>query len=132
MSALLLLSSLPAWQHSHPDGNLPHTHRTADDHDYDGMSLPQAHQHITLFGFDLTLPVDPDDCEFDDCQPTYLVPAPSAIEISPSVSHFVTWALPSFDAGQPVQIVPTFRCITAIADHLSDSARHERSGVLLI
>jgi hypothetical protein len=127
---MVLGGGVPAWQHSHAAGDRPHDHSAADDHD--GLAASHTHQHVTLFGFDFTLPVDPDDHDSDEGQPTYLVAAPSAIELDQSDSHFVAWALPIFNSGEPVQIVPTFRCVTAIAAPLSDNARHERSGVLLI
>jgi hypothetical protein len=85
-----------------------------------------------LFGIEFTLPVEGDDDDSDEGQPTYLIAAAPTIALGPAPAHFIAWALPVLDLCEAVQIAPTFRCKTAVAAPLCDTARHERSGVQLI
>jgi hypothetical protein len=96
------------------------------------MGTSQAHLHVSLFGIEFTLPVEQDDDDSDEGQPTHLIAAAPTIALAPSPSHFIAWTLPILDFGEPVPIAPTFRCKTAVAAPLCDTARHERSGVQLI
>jgi hypothetical protein len=88
--------------------------------------------HVTLFGVDFTLPAESGDDEKYDARCTFLGPEPGGIEIDPSASHFSVVAEPVFDCGELLPMVATFRSIAASAAPLCDTARHERSGVLLI
>ena len=124
----LLFTGVPAWQHSHAAGNRPHSHA----HDHDGFGESHAHLHVTLFGVEFTLPVESDDDDSDEGQSTFLVAAPTAIDPGQSLLHFAALVQPILNVGEPLQIESTFRCITASAAPLCDTARHERSGVQLI
>jgi hypothetical protein len=137
-----LLIGVPARQHSHAVGDRPHSHdhahcgHTEDgqshQHQHNGVGSSVAHVHVTLFGVDFTLPADSDDDENHDARCTFFGPAPNAIELDQSASDFSAVAEPVFDAGEPLAMVLTFRSIAASAAPLCDTARHERSGVLLI
>lgn len=131
-AAVVMFGGMPAWQHSHAGGNRPHDHSAADDHDHDCLAQSHTHLHGSLFGVEVTLPVDSDDHDSDQGQPTFLFAAPASVESGQTHSQFVALAPPSLDICGPLQTVPTFRCKTAIAAPLSDNARHERSGVQLI
>jgi hypothetical protein len=132
----VLFIGVPAWRHSHAGGDRPHSHthdRELDHcHETSGLEASHAHLHITLFGVEFTLPVEPQEDESDQGQSTLLVAAPTAMEPGQSPPHFIAVAQPTLRLGVPLQIVPSFRCITASAAPLCDTARHERSGVLLI
>jgi hypothetical protein len=125
----LLLLGVPAWRHSHPGGDRPHS--AVHDDLHAGMGESHAHLHVTLFGVEFTLPVESDDEDAEEEQTAFLIAASIAIDTVPT-SHFVVLAQPILDIGEPLQIVPTFRRITASAAPLCDTARHQRSGVLLI
>jgi hypothetical protein len=137
-----LFIGMPARQHSHAAGDRPHSHLHArhvhahhghdHEHVHDGVESSYAHVHVTLFGVDFTLPADSDDDKNHDARCTFLGQAPSGVEMDQSNSHSSLVADPVMDAGRPLSIVPTFRSIAAAAAPLCDTARHERSGVLLI
>ena len=142
-----LFIGVPARQHSHAAGDRPHSHLHArhvhahdvdahhghdHEHAHNGVDSSYAHVHVTLFGVDFTLPADSDDDENHDVRCTFLGPAPSGVETDQSNSQLSVVAEPVMGAGRPLSIVPPFRSIAAAAAPLCDTARHERSGVLLI
>lgn len=130
----ILLSGVPAWQHSHDAGDRPHSHvhEHASEHDHDGVGESHPHLHLTLFGVEFTIPVESEDDDSWQGRTTFLAAVPTLVDVTPTASHFAALAQPMIEPGEPVEIVPTFRCISALAAPLSDNARHERSGVLLI
>jgi hypothetical protein len=134
----ILVAGAPAWQHSHVAGDRPHTHSHHDlathAHDDHGIERPRPHLHVALFGIEFTLPIDSDDDDDDAGQShaTFLSAAPAGLDASLSFAHFAASAQPMVDLGELPQAAPTFRCKTAIAAPLCDTARHERSGVQLI
>jgi hypothetical protein len=142
----LLLTGVPAWEHSHNAGNRPHSHaratgharasghahRHASEHAPDGVGESQPHLHVALFGVEFTIPVESESELSWRGETTFLMAASVVVDLTPTASHFAALAQPMLEVGEPVQIVPTFRCISAVAAPLSDNARHERSGVLLI
>jgi len=135
-----LFIGVPARQHSHAAGDRPHSHlhtrhvhtHHGHDHAHNGVESSYAHVHVTLFGVDFTLPADSDEDTDHDARCTFLGPSPSGVVMDQSASHSSLVAEPVMDAGRPLSIVPTFRSIAAAAAPLCDTARHERSGVLLI
>ncbi len=129
----ILLTGVPAWEHSHDGGNRPHSHAHghAPQHDHDGVGESQPHLHVTLFGVEFTIPVESEGDHSPQGQTTFLVAVPTVVESNSATSHFAALAQPMLDLDEPVRIVPTFRCLSALAT-LSDNARHERSSVLLI
>lgn len=130
----ILLSGVPAWQHSHDAGNRPHSHvhEHATEHDHDGLGESHPHLHVTLFGVEFTIPVESGDDDSRQGESTFLVAVPIAVDFGSTASHFAALAQPTLDLGEPAQIVPNFRCLAAMAAPLSDNAHHQRSGVLLI
>jgi hypothetical protein len=128
-----LLIGVPARQHSHAAGDRPHSHGHSQrhQHEQDGMGSSVAHMHVALFGVEFTLPAESSDDASHEGHATFLVASPPAIDAN-QASHFAHLVQPVLDVGQPVQAVATFRCITASVAPLCDTARHERSGVLLI
>ena len=145
----MLLSGVPAWQHSHDAGDRPHRHahdgHAHDGHAHDGhsqgsrsedgcdgVSQSHAHVHFALFGLEFTIPVESDDDDSWHGQTTYLAAAATVMEFAPTSSYFAALAQPMLKADERVQVVLTFRSISAPAAPLSDNARHERTGVLLI
>jgi hypothetical protein len=128
-----LLIGVPARQHSHAAGDRPHSHGHGQQHlhEQDGISSSVAHMHVALFGVEFTLPVESNDNDSHEGQATFLVASPPAIDMN-QASHFAHLAQPVLDVGRPVQAVAIFRCIAASAAPLCDSARHERSGVLVV
>jgi len=130
MLGSLLFTGVPIWQHSHPGGDRPHYHHDHGHPDHEGTGL--AHAHVTLFGVEFTIPAESSNDESDESRATFLIAAPViACEMSHDCS-LVHLAQPILNAGELIQIVPAFRCKTAIAAPLCDTARHERSGVQLI
>ncbi len=130
LAGVVLLAGVPAWRHAHVGGDRPHSH--AHEHDHDGLGESHAHLHVVLFGVECTIPLPADEDDSRAGHTTFLVSAPIVMDAAQSFSHFATLAPPAYAVGEPVQAVPTFRCIAASAAPLSDNARHERSGVLLI
>ena len=138
LAASLLLSYAPTWQHSHPGGARPHTHVALSDRlGHDHLEAPCAHRHLSLFGIDFTLPVGDDDQRSNDdhagsSQITYLQSAPVSIEMH----HGDVWiwlaVAPTLDFSEPAKLTDSFHCAKPVAAPLCDTARHERSGVLLI
>jgi hypothetical protein len=132
LSAVLLLTGVPAWQHSHVHGDRPHSHHGHRHHELDGISRSRAHLHVTLLGVDFTLPVPSDDDDQSaQGQPTYVVGAPVVVDVAHAAQP-VFPVKPGPDLGEPCRCEPVFRCKTALAAPLCDTARHERSGVQLI
>jgi hypothetical protein len=130
---LVLFAGAPAWRHAHPNGNRPHTHSEHEHHDHAGLAECQAHVHVTLFGIELTLPVQSEDTDADEQgRVTYLVAACPTIEATQSCHYFDAVDHSLCDVDEPLQLAPTFRCKTPAATFLCDTARHERSGVQLI
>ena len=128
---------VPARQHSHAAGDRPHSHVHAHqvhdhEHEHNGLGPSVAHTHVTLFGVDFTLPAESEDDASREDRCTFLGQTPSGIETDQSASRFSVVAEPEFDSGELLPTVPTFRSIAASAAPLCDTARHERSGVLLI
>ena len=141
LAVCTLLIGVPARQHAHAAGDRPHSHGHGHEHsrhvhehghEHDGLGSSYAHVHVTLFGVDFTLPANSDDDEGREERCTFLGQTPSGIELDRSASHFSVVAEPVFDFGELFPVVATFRSIAASAAPLCDTARHERSGVLLI
>jgi hypothetical protein len=128
--AALLIAGVPAWKHAHPGGDRPHGHDHKHEHEHEAAGEPHCHLHVVLFGVEFTLPADPDDDESEEGRPTYLVAAPATVSLAQASLPAVACAM-SLDAPQPVRIVLSFHPKTASATPLCDTARHERSGVLL-
>lgn len=129
----VLLTGVPAWQHAHAAGDKPHGHHQdpGHGHDHDGLAECHCHLHFWLLGVVFTLPVESDDSDSHEEQATFLVASPTVIDAVQPL-NFVSGAVSILQAGEPARIEPTFRCIAASAAPLCDTARHERTGVLLI
>lgn len=128
---------LPAWEHSHPGGDRPHDHR-ADRHRggenlvHDGLAPSRPHRHVCLFGFDVSVPVDAGSDTSEIARLTLLTQSLQAPELQRSRGEFVIWSLPLRAPGEPVAAELDFHSKPVCAAFLSDTARHERSGVQLI
>ena len=128
LSIVPLLGAVPAWRHAHPGGDRPHAHH--DEH-HDGAS--HAHLHVTLFGFELTLPVDSEDNQSQEDQATWLIADWSTVEQQGhSPAEFAVPALTICWCEEPRQLVTALRPKAPVTTFLCDTARHERSGVQLI
>ena len=84
-----------------------------------------------MFGVDFTLPAEADSEGDSEGRPAYLVAGAPTIDLGQGPAQFIAMAQP-LSLGEPLQVVPTFRCKAVVAAPLCDTARHERSGVQLI
>ncbi len=159
IAAIVLVGSVtpPGVRHSHADGERPHDHSHRHDHhghvhhwhghthshhfsDHQDSSEPaSAHVHFWVFGWIVTIPSSsaPGDSEGDDSDCTkliYLVQTDQA-----NRQHNQVWdkclldsqtAVTEYDAAR-LQTLPV-RSPPVKTPPLCDSARFERSGVLLI
>jgi hypothetical protein len=131
LSMAVLLSCAPAWKHAHAGGQQPHIH--AHGHAHHDHGLGQfVHVHLTVFGFDFTLPAETDEGDDDGGCPVCLSAEYASVDSKPAPSGFVPLDGTLADQGHLLPAVAPFRCRTAIAAPLCDTARHERSGVQLI
>ncbi len=130
LAAILLIAGLPiARQHSHAGGEMAHSHAHGHHHHDEGPL--QAHVHASLFGYEVSLPTPDGEDPVDD-QTLCLVVGP-AVAPTAQAATFVDWSLPNIlCVERATPAVPSFGCITAEAAPLCDSARRERSGVLLV
>jgi len=134
LSIGLLFPGLPAWRHAHGGGNRPHDHRDHGhpaDHDHRGAGESHAHVHFSLLGVGFTLPMESDDDDSPRGGFTRLVAAPLVLDAD-FAFQIVSLAQPILDIGEPLPTAPGFRCIVVDTAPLCDSARRDRTGVLLI
>jgi hypothetical protein len=146
--AVLLSGGVPPRVcHAHADGDRPHRH---DDktgrhtHDDEDCTVTDAvpHVHLSFFGFEMTLPIsdrhDGDDRNQQDREFTLVAIAPAGAAVMALNSHL----LRCLSLLPPA--LPTAHCSAADEQNhlvmssedcsipLCDSARRERSGVLVV
>ena len=145
LSLGLLWGGSPRWRHSHIDGNVPHehtehdhsehshlaSHTHGDGHGNGSLVESHAHVHFSLLGMNFTFPEGSDDDDSPHGRVTLLVWAPLALNaVSPS--HVDLLAQQTLAIGEPLPLESLFRCIAVDASPLCDTARRDRTGVLLI
>jgi hypothetical protein len=134
MSVGLLFPGLPGWRHAHAAGDLPHDHFEHGhhaSHKHQRVGESHVHVHFTLLSVNFTFPVESSDDASPHGRVTLLVAASIALDVV-SPSQVVSLAQPALEGGEVLSVVPTFRCIAVLAAPLCDTARRERTGVLLI
>ena len=136
LALAILGMGVPAWRHSHPDGDVHHRHERGHAHQHGhhvaGMGASHAHLHVSLFGVEFTLPVENDDDDSEQGETSFLASCPTVVVPAPSAADFAVVTRPCFGVGERSPDAATFRLIAASVAPLSDNARHERSGVQLI
>jgi hypothetical protein len=127
----VLLTGVPAWQHAHAAGDQPHSHHGDHAHGHDGMGASHSHLHFWLFGMNFTMPVESGDSDSQDGESTFLVSAATVLEAAQPLG-LACFSEPTCAFGTQATTEASFRSITASAAPLCDTARHERSGVLIV